>query len=147
MPAHEWLKRGKSAKSPIDAFTDFWRGFNNLYGAVAGTPELKKLQDFLVANVPSAEAATMLAAHPDQVAYLLSQPVIDMRGNGRNTAGAIAAFHASNDSQIKLCELFNVIYQVRCNLEHGQKSPTVARDMQLCECSAPIVEAVVAHSV
>ena len=147
MPASEWLKRGMSAQSPIDAFTDFWRGFNNLYGTTAGASELKRLQAFLAANVSSAAAATMLAANPTQVAYLLSQPVIDMRGNGRDTADAIAAFQASGDPQVRLCELFAVIYQARCNLQHGQKSPTVDRDVQLCECSAPIVAAVIAHSV
>jgi len=147
VPAREWLKRGKTAQSPIDAFTDFWRGFNNLYGPTQGPTELIRLRTFLVATVSPAAAAPMLAAHPEQVAYLLSQPVIDMRGNGRDTAGAIAAFAASADAQVKLCELFTVIYQVRCNLEHGQKSPTVDRDVRLCECSAPLVAAVVAHSV
>jgi hypothetical protein len=147
MQAREWLNRGKAAQSPIDAFTDYWRGFNNLYGPTQGTTELARLRAFLAASVSSAVAAPILADHPEQVAYLLSQPVIDMRGNGRDTAAAIAAFSLAADAQAKLCELFAVIYQVRCNLEHGQKSPTVDRDVRLCECSAPIVAAVVAHSV
>jgi hypothetical protein len=145
MVAREWLKRGQSAKPPIDAFTDFWRGLNSLYSAYAGATEVAKIRAFLSARVSSAAAAKMLSSHPQDVTYLLSQPVIDMRGNGRDTAVAIAAFHASDNSQEKLCELFAVIYQVRCNLEHGQKSPNVERDLRLCECSAPMVEAVVAH--
>lgn len=147
MPAREWLKRGRAAQSPIDSFTDFWRGFNNLYGPTRGPTELARIRAFLAARVSSADAAPILANHPRQVAYLLSQPVIDMRGNGRDTAAAIANFAASHDPQVKLCELFAIIYQVRCNLEHGQKSPTVDRDVRLCESSAPIVAAVVAHSV
>ena len=146
MSAREWLTRGVAALSPIDAFTDYWRGFNNLYGSIPGN-ELSKIRSFLTANVPPAAATTMLTAHPVQVAYLLSQPVIDMRGTGRDAADAIAAFHASTDPLAKLCEVFAVIYQVRCNLQHGQKSPTVDRDVRLCECSAPLTAAVVARSV
>jgi len=147
MPSREWLQRGQAAESPIDAFTDFWRGFNSLYGATSGRTELAKIHTFLEAKISSAAAEPILGNHSEQVAYLLSQPVIDMRGNGRNTAAAIAAVKASHDAQVKLCELFTIIYQVRCNLEHGQKSPTVERDVRLCECSAPFVAAVVANSI
>lgn len=147
MLAREWLERGHSAKSPIEAFTDFWRGFNNLYSAHAGATEIAKIRGFLTARVASAAAAKILSAHPQHVTYLLSQPVIDMRCNGKDTADAIAAFQVTGNSREQLCELFAVIYQVRCNLEHGQKSPTVDRDLRLCESSAPLVEAVVAHSL
>lgn len=91
MVAREWLKRGQSAKPPIDAFTDFWRGLNSLYSAYAGATEVAKIRAFLSARVSSAAAAKMLSSHPQDVTYLLSQPVIDMRGNGRDTAVAIAA--------------------------------------------------------
>ena len=145
MPAHEWLQRGHASESPINAFTDFWRGFNNLYAITRGSSEVVRIRAFLGANVPSAVAARILGSHPQQVAYLLSQPVEDMRGNGRNTSDVIAEVKASSDAQAKLCGLFAIIYQVRCNLEHGQKSPTAERDVRLCECSAPLVAAVVAH--
>lgn len=143
MPAREWLERGMLAQSPIDALTDFWRGFNNLYGHTAGATELKRLQAFLTAKVSGLTATAILATQSDRIAYLISQPIIDMRGTGRNTADSIAVFHASGDPQVKLCAVFAMIYQVRCNLEHGQKSPTVDRDVRLCECSAPIVAAVI----
>jgi hypothetical protein len=62
-----------------------------------------------------------------------------MRGNGKDTTPNIQAFNAAADSTTRLEELFMVIYQVRCNLEHGQKSPSRERDLLLCECAAPIV--------
>jgi hypothetical protein len=146
MVAREWLKRGEVAHSPIDAFTDFWRGFNNLYGP-GGAREIDRIKGYLSAHIPSAVASTIISSHPNQVAYLVSKPVIDMRGNGRDTAVAIADFKETGDPLERLRALFTIIYQVRCNLQHGQKSPTVDRDLRLCECSAPIVSAVVAHSV
>lgn len=143
MLAREWLQRGKLAQSPIEAFTDFWRAFNNLYSTSPGADELARIRAFLMANVPPIAAATMLSFHREQMDYLLSQPVIDMRGNGRNTEAAIAAFRAGGNHQENLRELFAIIYQVRCNLQHGQKSPTVERDLRLCDCSAPFIAAVI----
>jgi len=66
-----------------------------------------------------------------------------MRGNGRNTAKHIQAFQAGNTSLGKLKELFMIIYQVRCNLEHGQKSPSRDRDVELCRSARPLVDRVV----
>ena len=146
MVASEWLERGKAAHSPIEAFSDFWRGFNNLYGHGRAS-EIDRIKGYLSARIPPDIASLIISTYPEQVAYLLSQPVIDMRGNGRDTATAIAAFQATTNQLDQLRELFVIIYQVRCNLQHGQKSPTVYRDLYLCECSAPIVAAVVAHSV
>lgn len=146
MVAREWLERGRAAQSPIDAFTDFWRGFNNLYGPGSGI-ELDRIKSYLSAHTPPDIASQIISTHQEQVDYLLSQPVIDMRGNGRDTAAAIAAFQAARNPIDQLRELFAVIYQVRCNLQHGQKSPAVDRDLRLCECSAPLVAAVVEHSV
>ena len=75
----------------------------------------------------------------DDIVYLLSQPVIDMRGNGRDTQSDIDLFETSESRLRKLEAVFMVIYQVRCNLEHGQKSPSRERDNTLCIHSSSIV--------
>jgi hypothetical protein len=65
-----------------------------------------------------------------------------MRGKGNDTSQFIVAFQAASDELERLINLFMVIYQVRCNLEHGQKSPSRDRDIQLCRASEPFVRAV-----
>jgi len=141
--AREWHERGKQAADPIDALASFWRGFNNLYYAVSNGQEREKIKLFLRNNVNEAKAQQLLASHAAQVNYLLSEPVIDMRGNGKDTAPHVEAFNAAPDSLTKLQEVFMVIYQVRCNLEHGQKSPNRNRDVHLCECAALLVAGVI----
>jgi len=142
--AREWLERGRAATSPIDAVTDYWRGFNNLYAAARyRVDERTRIRTYLARTVSSQDAQEILAVDGQAIAYLLSQPVIDMRGTGLNTLPAMEAFAASTDSKEKLAELFMIIYQVRCNLEHGDKSPTLERDVDLCRASAPFVAAVV----
>jgi hypothetical protein len=69
-----------------------------------------------------------------------------MRGNGKDTSQYIAKFSAAPTALEKLDELFMVIYQVRCNFEHGQKSPRRDRDKTLCEAACPFVSEVVRHA-
>ncbi len=130
MKAREWLLQGRQASDPANAFSCFWRGFNNLYSnpSPEPEPEREKIKRFLSERLPEAKAQDILQANPACVAYLLSQPVIDMRGNGKDTAGHIELFNSAVNSSVKLQEVVMVIYQVRCNLEHGQKSPSRDRD-------------------
>jgi len=141
--AREWHERGRNAPDPIEGFSNSWRAFNNLFFRVIAANERDKIMTFLRDRISQLKATELIGAHDPEVKYLLSQPVIDMRGNGRDTKSNIEAFHAATDSLVKLQQLFMVIYQVRCNLEHGQKSPTRERDVQLCRSALPILTAVV----
>lgn len=145
--AHEWLDRGNQTADPIDAFTNYWRAFNNLFSAAAYGQERDKIKLFLSQQLSSMQAEEILQNNAAGVAYLLSQPVIDMRGNGKDTAQNIQAFNAASDSLAKLQELFMVVYQVRCNLEHGEKFPSSERDIRLCQSAAPLVANIVAQNV
>jgi hypothetical protein len=144
--ARAWLERGKQMTDPIDAFSSYWRGFNNLFSSVGRGQERDLIKSYLGANITPEQAEEILHTNATNIDYLLSQPVIDMRGNGKDTFPNIQAFNATTDTKTKLSELFIVIYQVRCNLEHGQKSPTRDRDVQLCICSAPIISSVLERS-
>ena len=110
-----------------------------MFFPIGNDTERNNIKTFLNQNISEAEAEEILHAHADEIAYLLSQPVIDMRGNGKDTKPNIEAFNAATDYLTKLKELFLVIYQVRCNLEHGQKSPGRERDVHLCQSASPLV--------
>ncbi len=88
-------------------------------------------------------AKELIDGHQKEIAYLISQPVVDMRGNGRDTEESINEYNSSGDNLERLKALFKIIYQVRCNLEHGQKSPTRERDIELCSSSWPLVAEIV----
>lgn len=60
-------------------------------------------------------------------------PVEDMRPNHRGEKTYL------NDTQ-SLDEIIKFIYQIRCNLFHGSKSPMNSRDVNLVELSAKILE-------
>ena len=144
--AREWLDRGNQVTDAIDAFSNYWRGFNNLFFGATQGYERDKIKTFLGQCISEAKAEMLLYEHASEVTYLLSQPVTDMRGNGRDTSDYIQAFNTATGSLAKLQEVFMVIYQVRCNLEHGQKSPSRERDIQLCQCASPLVKQVVSYN-
>jgi len=146
MKAQEWLQRSREAGDPIDGFSNAWRAYNNLYYPVNGPHERAKILRYLEESVNEELAGGLLADHEARVNYLLGEPVIDMRGNGRDTAYHIEAFQVGNTYLDKLKELFMIIYQVRCNLEHGQKSPSRDRDVELCRSARPLVDRVVAEN-
>ncbi len=128
---------------PIDLLTDSWRAFNNLFYQCAGSTEREKIENFILQSVSEETASQLISGHKQEIEYMFSQPVIDMRGNGRDTSPSIQAYADANSCIEKLKEIFLVIYQVRCNLEHGQKSPDRERDIQLCTSAWPFVAEVV----
>jgi hypothetical protein len=142
--AREWLERGSRAQDSFDALSNYWRGFNNLF---AGTGQERQLiSTFLRARVDESLAGKLLESHAVDASVLMSQPVVDMRGNGKDTSPYMSRFRNAETAIDKLEALFMVIYQVRCNLEHGQKSPSRDRDAALCKAACPFVAAVLDHA-
>jgi len=128
-------------------FTDSWRGFNNLFYQFAGNSEQEKIQNFLSENIPEDVAKDLIKNHRKEIAYLISQPINDMRGNGNDTSPSIIEFSNSDSNLGKLGAIFKMIYQVRCNLEHGQKSPNRDRDIELCASAWPLVADLVDRNI
>ena len=143
MKARKWLARSQSTADPFNGLTEVWRGFNNLFYPAQGRDEREKIKAFIISKLSADDALAVLDKHKKGITYLLSKPVVDMRGNGKDTSQNIQTFHATTDPIENVVELFLVIYQVRCNLEHGQKSPDRARDAELCSSASPIVANVV----
>jgi hypothetical protein len=65
-----------------------------------------------------------------------------MRMSGRSTEYEIDEFESSSDPVKRISKVFRVIYQVRCNLEHGDKLPSNHRDVKLVASSLPIVKSI-----
>ena len=141
MKAKKWIERANARRDPIDKFRDLWVAFNNQYAAYSGN-QREKIERYIDDRVSEEIALGILDDQSDQIEFLLSRPVIDMRSNGRNTQHLINAFRSSKDAVEKLKSILLIAYQVRCNLVHGQKSPDRNRDRNLCECSGAVLSTV-----
>lgn len=144
MKAREWLDRGARSTDPFDALSNYWRGFNNLFAGKGQEREL--ISAFLCSNIDEPFAQHLIDAHAQGAKVLMQRPVVDMRANGRDTSKYIDQFDAAETAVEKLVALFMVIYQVRCNFEHGQKSPSRDRDRALCSAACLFVAALVDHA-
>lgn len=143
MKDREWLHRSREMEDPIDGFSNVWRAFNNLYFPVNGRNEREKIRSYIEGRFDEELAAKLIENHAGEVSYLLAEPVKDMRGNGRDTSHHIEGFQVREASLEKVKELFMIIYQIRCNLEHGQKSPFRVRDVELCRAARLLTDSVV----
>lgn len=143
MKAKEWWERGARETDSFDAFSNYWRGFNNLFAGSGKERDL--ISTFIRTQVDEPFALSLIEAQAENAQVLVRQPVFDMRGNGRDTSQYINQFNVDESAVEKLVALFMIIYQVRCNFEHGQKSPSRDRDSDLCRAACPFVAALVAH--
>lgn len=141
LKAREWLSRGARAEDPFDALSNYWRGFNNLFAG--NRPERDLISSFIDERVDEQFAQDLIESQMRHAQQLIDLPVADMRGNGRDTVPYIKRFQEAETAVDKLIALFMIIYQVRCNFEHGQKSPSRGRDRALCKAACPFVAAVV----
>jgi hypothetical protein len=139
MKSREWLDRRLNQNDPIDCLSNCWIGFNNLYSFGEAGTEVNSIKKFIDAKVNSQTAKELLDIHQEEIAYFMSRPVVDMRGNSRNTQKNIDSFNSTTCAVTKLKSILMVVYQVRCNLIHGQKSPSRERDVDLCRHSWPFV--------
>ncbi|ECY3521700.1 hypothetical protein H9V85_004519 [Salmonella enterica subsp. enterica serovar Louisiana] len=147
MKAQEWLNRGRLTEDPMDAFSNYYRGLNHLFSSITNGSERDKIAYILQEKISDENAADILNAHSKNVDILISEPVIDMRGNGKNTAIHIQNFKNGENNIEKLKSIFMIIYQIRCNFEHGQKSPSRERDISLCKNSLPLLDSAITASL
>lgn len=145
MKAHEWWARGETTTDSFDALSNYWRGFNNLFAGQGIERQL--ISDFLHSRLDESFAQELLNTHVQEVDYLTSTPIVDMRLNGKDTSQHIENFNAATTAIERVVALFMVIYQIRCNFEHGQKLPSRERDKKLCQAACPFVARVVQHTV
>ena len=140
MNAKEWLKRGIAHTDEMDKFSNFWKGFNFLFSLENGRTEKDKIKSILNNSLTEQESSALIQELSNDINILINSPIIDMRGNGRDTSIDIIDYRSNSFSLEKLKNLFMIIYQIRCNLEHGQKSPLSLRDESLVKSSNKFLE-------
>lgn len=144
MKAKEWYERAQNETDTFDKFNNLWISFNNFYSSRRSISDRMKISEFITDHITEIKANEILSSCNKEISYLVSIPVIDMRGSGHDTTQNITSFLNSTTNIEKIKQILIIIYQVRCNVMHGDKSPTRDRDIQLCESSAKILELLLA---
>ncbi|HEX8213313.1 MAG TPA: hypothetical protein VF584_24270 [Longimicrobium sp.] len=132
-------------------FQQAWTSFNTCYNtAGSGGSERDRVLRGIRRYVNDADAAALLPQLDASIRYFSHLPPGDTRRSANDPSFRQTA---TEDLQIvndpasapaeRLARLMGVIYQIRCNLAHGDKDPDVLRDRELVHHSVEVINQVV----
>lgn len=129
--AQSWFSRASEQSDEFDRFVALWFAFNALYNEFYPTPdssERQAIDAFVFATANRLDGRTMarILGKPE-VLFFQARIIRDVRGGARDTAeDAIILASEDRPPRRRLKALLMILYQVRCNLFHGNK--TYGRD-------------------
>jgi len=167
----ELMENADRQRSAFMSFVNIWMTFNGWMAAVTGQETDANMIRDIAANDRLIKAYTGLLESSRAFHRLVSDfatmwPVLNVR-DVRKKLGRDAFWRLERDALVAACDaatvkkqpmgwnagatpsweqLLRTIYQVRCNLFHGEKSPQNARDRQLILKSDRILRAFLAEA-
>jgi hypothetical protein len=129
-----------------------WAALNALYGHEHGVPEERRLMDCIAKYFAEDSARRLLSRYADEASELIRIPPGDMRYESdhpsfrRRASEHASEFADERKSAVnRLAHLAAIMYQVRSNAVHGDKTSKSTRDRKLfaavCEILGGLVPA------
>lgn len=122
-----WLERAEQQHDPFDRFIALWVAFNVLYGSLYRETERQAIGDYLYSHRPPRRIIKQILDRP-AVLFFHHRIIRDVRSLHDPHRGIRDTFEAAitlravaNPPAARLVALVRILYQVRCNLFHGQK--------------------------
>lgn len=137
--AREWYEVASGdrslGKDEVSRFMVLWVGFNALYALEFDHVDGDRKQVRLFADYPRAKNAHEEALSGSDTRYTTAVKTLAQRGvyNFRNQE------RLRLEDESNLGQVMELVYQVRCNLFHGRKSPHDLRDRKLIKAAHTIV--------
>lgn len=139
--ALDWYRYGlEKGEHAVTKFMMHWIAFNWIYCEYGRGSERANIRAFCGDRYR--ELSRYNPFNTDAVLVFMEGPVWDMEGRrGHHHLEEDLYESVKNDyGARRMKSLFLTMYQVRCNLFHGSKSPYNERDLQLVKSSAEILE-------
>jgi hypothetical protein len=129
-------------------FLRLWAAFNCLYGEESGI-ERDRVMQVVQRYLTDSDAHHLIVQVDVAAQKIIETPPGDMRKDAsdmrfreQTERCAIIYCDLCRPSKERLAGLMGVIYQVRCNLLHGDKDPDDVRDMNLVRDSNSVLRVV-----
>lgn len=141
--ALKWYQYGiEHDKDFISKFMMHWIAFNWMYSDCGNDSERQNIKSFCWRKDNRKKLELYDPFETDAIEVFKEGPVLNVGGEESNDDPdelwkSIA--NGRNNSTQRAIDLLLTIYQVRCNLFHGSKSPNDDRDLKLVEASAEIM--------
>lgn len=130
-------------------FFRLWAAFNCLYSSEVNGNERDRIIRFMQKQIDNQSARCLIDRISTEASKIISTPPGNMRKDASDpqfrteTVRCANAYHdPEKSSNERLANLIGVIYQVRCNLFHGDKNPINARDIDLVRNSNTILQTI-----
>ena len=135
----------------VSEFRDNWlavQAYSTAYEN--GGDQRKTIIDAIESSLSEESCRLILTEFENDIQYLHDSPVGNLRlkdtdekfyHNGSRDIQAV--LNTDNSSQIRLASLVCVVYQIRCNLDHGHKELTVVRSQKLFDVGNRVILAVI----
>lgn len=130
-------------------FVVTWAGFNTLYNSVHGGSECWRAMQMIKLYVPYRTAERLLNQLSGPISYFAPEAPGNMQLGPSHPAfrqKTNAALRKVKNPRLnpidRLAQLIAVVYQVRCNLLHGDKDPAEGRDCALVINSLAVLDAI-----
>jgi hypothetical protein len=130
-------------------FIQDWVSFNACYNAAGGKSERDRVTNIIREYIAPGEATQLLQNLASAVEYFSRLPPGDDRRAAHNpnfrrqsTEDLQVVNDVSATPVERLARLMSVVYQVRCNLMHGDKDPDSKRDRELVKYSRVVLQQV-----
>lgn len=121
--ALSWLSKAKSEQDCFNKFISLWFSFNALYNKLITVDERNAIGDLIYSEeyqIDETRIRTIL--NSSSVKFFTKRIIRDCRGNGHDTAeDAVILADAHRPLKRRLKALLIILYQIRCNLFHGNK--------------------------
>lgn len=131
--ARRWYERGKQEIDPFDKFIDMWISYNAIYGDMHAKYEIDRAANcagnIYARNVQKCKE--ILSTGDAQ--YFAKRKIVDCKNSEYTTEEFRVKIECYNSTNYKSCKdafesLIKCIYKVRCNLFHGDKTPSGPAD-------------------
>jgi hypothetical protein len=121
--ARSWLEKSLREEDPYNRFVFLWIAFNALYNRSSCDNDRAAIRSFLsdqALGLRRRQIEYILQHHA--VRFFATRVIRDCRGGGGDTAtDAVRLQSARLPPHQRLSSLSMILYQVRCNLFHGDK--------------------------
>ena len=135
----------------VSEFRDNWlavQAYSTAYEN--GGDQRRTIIDAIESSLSEETCQDALADFACDIEYLHNSPVGDLRFEDSNerffrngSRDIQAVLNTDNSSQTRLANLVCVVYQIRCNLDHGHKELTTGRSQKLFDIGNRVISAVI----
>lgn len=143
--AASWLKKAETEKDDFDKFISLWFAFNALYNQFFHHSEIDAIYNLIFSHdkkIEYTELRDILTLNSST--FFENRIIRDCRGNGKDTIEYAAKLKDnSNSLRYRLFYLLKILYQVRCNLFHGNKMFDSDSDQEIIKNAASSMELII----